>query len=294
MTKMLTLFGRDLSKLKYKELEREWRSQKQILSDIKQGRLRQQNALDRRIAKEQAGTKIVTSKQIAEDKLILSDIYITHLESFIQEIEYWMGKRIEPLSNRNGHKPPSEIRVRNAKKRKAIIAENTRMYDLQKSLDRDRTLVSWDKEKFMLIAADRGYQTQEAILQDVERELNLDRARAVAIVEKGRFTWGQVLCLGALLQMTPKEFCDTFLMNYFTDYDGEFRADYENISRAELLRTAVRPIECEAVEECKEIESVEVGEAAEEAEEVEEPDEVDVIEVGSDGKPIDEEIWFDS
>lgn len=263
MTKMLTLFGKDLSKLKYKELEREWRSQKQILAYVKQGRFYQQKALDERIAKEQAGEKKITSKQIVEDKLALSDIYILHLESFIEEIEYWMGKRAEPTSNKNGSKSAADIRVRNAKMLKAVRAENTRVYELQKSLDRDRTLVSWDREKFMLIAADRGYQTQEAILQDVGRELNLDRARAVAIIEKGRFTWGQVLCLGALLQMTPKEFCDTFLMNYFTDHDGEYRADYENLSRIELLKSAVKPIKYE------------------------------VVEVGSDGKPEDEEIWFD-
>lgn len=240
MTKMLTLFGRDLSKLDYKSLEREWRSQKQILNEIKQGRLRQQIALDKRIAKEQAGEKIVTSKRIAEDKLTLFDIYITHLEAFVREIEYWMGKRTEPLSNEHGEKSTAQIRALNAKRRKAVIAENKRMYDLQRRLSQDPTLVSWDKEKFMLIATDRGYQTQEAIIQDVGAELNLDRARTAALVEKGRFTWGQVLCLGALLEMTPKEFCDTFLANYFTDHDGEFRADYENLSRMELLKQKVR------------------------------------------------------
>ena len=134
----------------------------------------------------------------------------------------------------------------------------------QKSLKRDTFAVSWDKEKFLLIAKDRGYQTEIALIHDVGDELNLGRAKAEAILDSGRFTWGQVLCLGAMMQMTPREFCDTFLSGYFIEHnDDEYRADYKNIERLALLKTAIKPIEYEEVE------------------------------VGSDGKPIDEEVWFD-
>lgn len=254
MTKMLTLFGRDISELKYNDLQREKRMQKFMLTVIK-------NALKR---EQYTRTKRTTVTPISKDKESLLEIYQAHLESFINEIDYYLSRRSEPLDNaKGGHKSKTQIKVWNAEKRKAVIAENARMYKWQKSLDRDNTLVSWDRDKFMLIAADRGYQTDEAIIQDVGNELKLDRARAKAIIDRGRFTWGQVLCLGAMLQMTPKEFCDTFLAGYFTDQNGEYRADYKNISRIELLKTTIKPIE------------------------------YDTIEVGADGKPIDEEEWFD-
>lgn len=254
MTKMLTLFGREISELKYNDLHREKRMQKFMLATIK-------NALQRERYKRKKRT-VVTD--ISKDKETLLEIYQAHLEAFINEIDYYLARRSEPLENaKGGHKTKTQIRAWNAEKRKAVIAENARMYKWQKSLDRDNTLVSWDREKFMLIAADRGYQTDEAIIQDVGNELKLDRARAKAIIDRGRFTWGQVLCLGAMFEMTPKEFCDTFLAGYFTDQNGEYRADYENVSRIELLKQTIKPIE------------------------------YDIVEVGADGKPLDEEEWFD-
>ena len=57
-------------------------------------------------------------------------------------------------------------------------------------------------------------------------------------MDKGRFTWGQVLVLGAWLQMTPKEFCDIFLSGYFTEYYGRYIASYDNLDREVLLKRA--------------------------------------------------------
>lgn len=254
MTKMLTLFGRELSELKYNDLCREQRMQKFLLATIK-------DTLHRERYKRKQRTRVTN---ISKDKETFLEIYQAHLEAFINEIDYYLARRSEPLENAKGScKTQTQIRAWNAEKRKAVIAENARVYNWQKSLGRDNTLVSWDREKFMLIAADRGYQTDEAIIRDVGNELKLDRARAKSIIDKGRFTWGQVLCLGAMLQMTPKEFCDTFLVGYFTDHNGEYRADYENVSRNELLKTSIKPMEYV------------------------------VVEVGADGKPLDEEEWFD-
>ena len=232
MTKMLTLFGEDISKLKYNDLIRERKMQRYLYS-----KLRNMLKLDSyRLETLQRPT------QVAKDKVVFLEIYLSHLEALTNEIDYWLAHRAEPTSNaKGGHKSKTAIRTQNSEKRKAVIAENARLYKWQKTLDRDDLLVSWDREKFMLIANDRGYQTEEAIIQGVGIELQLDRARAKAIVEKGRFTWGQVLCLGAMLEMTPKEFCDTFLAGYFTNQYGEYRADYKNISRTELLKSAVRP-----------------------------------------------------
>ena len=93
----------------------------------------------------------------------------------------------------------------------------------------------------MLIASDRGYQTEGALIADITKELVLDRTSAKLLVDKGRFTWGQVLCLGAMLDMTPKEFCDTFLADYFVETHGEYRAAFDNMDKYTLLKNAIRP-----------------------------------------------------
>ena len=68
------------------------------------------------------------------------------------------------------------------------------------------------------------------------------------------------MCIGAMLEMTPKEFCDVFLPGYFKDEHGEFRATHDNLDKRTLLRTAIRP---------------------------------ELIEVGADGRPLDEVEWFE-
>lgn len=257
MTKMLTLFGEDVGKLGYNDLKRERAMQAYLLRLMKKQIAKEHHFKENRAYETQRG----------DDKISFCGIYIAHLEAFIRELDYWLNRKFEPEENyKVGTKRKWQIREANQLKRKENIAENARLYKWEKSAERDGFLVSWDKEKFMSIAADRGYQTEEALVQDVGKELNLDRARAIRVLENGRFTWGQVLCLGAMLQTTPKEFCDTFLNGYFVDRYGEFRADYDNISREELLRSPVRPMPMA---------------------------EPEIIEVDEYGKPIDEEEWFD-
>lgn len=251
---MLTLFGRDISKLTYNELKRELTVQKFLRYAVK-------TALSLELHNRQKRAKI---SQMSQDKEDFCNIVIAHLEAFIYEIEYVMAHRSEPLTNANSHRSQLAIKKENEQKLKAFRAENTRRYDWEKSLARDQSPVSWDKNKFMQITADRGYQTEEAVIYAIGKELKLDRARAKVILDRGRFTWGQVLCLGAMFEMTPKEFCDTFLAGYFTDQHGEYRADYENLSKTELLKRAVKPLPP-----------------------------MEQIVVGSDGRPLDEEEWFE-
>ena len=255
MVKMLTLFGVDLKELKYNDLERELRVQKWIHYAIN-------SALSDEIGRRK---RTRTVSQLSYDKEAFGNIYLQHLKAFMTEIEYVMAHRSEPIENFNCHRSQKRIRQENEAKRKAIINENAKLYYMKQSMAQDGMLVSWDKERFILIASDRGYQTEEAIITDISQELNLDLARTRLLIDKGRFTWGQVLCLGAMMQMTPKEFCDTFLAGYFTEQYGEYRADYENLCKEELLKYAVKP-------------------------KMPPPDE---IEVGADGRPLDEEIWFD-
>ena len=257
MVKMLTLFGVDLKELNYNDLQRELAVQKFILLAIKSFMRIELNTRSKR--------KTVT--QLSTDKEAMTDIYTEHLEAFITEIEYVLSHRLEPVSNAHTKKSPTRIRRQNNEKIKGIVNEGGRIYRLKKSMDKDGLLVSWDKERFMLIAQDRGYQTEETVIQHIGRELNLDLPKTKLLMTKGRFTWGQVLCLGAMLEMTPKEFCDTFLAGYFVDHYGEYRADYENLCKEELLKSAVKPqYELPPMEE---------------------------VEVGADGAPLDEEIWFD-
>lgn len=255
MTKMITLFGKDLSKLKYNDLRRERRCHSFLLTRIRILLGNEYDALEKH-----------PESQIRKDKIAFFEMYVEHLEAIIQECDYWMDRRYEPLSNSYATKPKWTIKKENEKKRKRQILDNAIAYHWQKG--DDGLLVSWDRDKFFLIASDRGYQTEEAVTAEVAKELKLDWTRARLALERGRFTWGQVLCLGAWLQMSPREFCDTFLAGYFTEQYGEYRADYENLNKTELLKRAIRTNPLALIKE-------------------------DVIEVGADGEPIDEEMWFD-
>lgn len=256
MTKMITLFGKELKTLKFNELKRERRCHSFLLTRV------------RYILKEaEAELEKHPESTIQADKVAFFEMYASHLQAMIDECDYWLDRRYEPQSNAYQKRPKYLIRKENAERRKRYLRDNRNMIYWQQS--EDGLVVSWDRDKFYHIAADRGYQTEELIVSEVQRELELaDRTRAKFLLDKGRFTWGQVLCLGAFLQMTPKEFCDTFLAGYFTEQFGDYRADYENLRKDELLKRAIKSNPMLAYEE-------------------------EVIEIGADGSPIDEEEWFD-
>lgn len=263
MVKMLTLFGvEDLRELKYNDLKRELKAQKFVLLAI------------RTLLRIQSGKWGAVKTQTQEDKETITAIYVQHLEALIAEIENVMIHKEEPLSNHdsNHRRPKAQIRKENEERRREATRQRVEAHRINKSMMQDGLLVSWDKERFLLIAQDRGYQTEDAIVQDVSKELNIGLAKARILIDKGRFTWGQVLCLGALMQMTPKEFCDTFLAGYFTNQFGEYRASYSNISRTKLLKYSFRPTEASKPE----VEEITLEQ----------------VMVGADGKPIDEEEWF--
>ena len=266
---MLTLFGKDIDKLSFEELKRERSVQKyirkkikawlvterynnekyalseeerikerqKVQSDYENGKITQHQWLGRLSAIEKRCTNV------RYDRVVLLENYLKNLDAFITDLDFYVERRAEPITNASRRNSKTSIRTRNAKARKNSINDNAKVYQWKQYLERDSFCVSWDKEKFLLIVRDRGYQTESAIIQAIGEAINLDRARSRLIIENGRFTWGQVLCIGAMLQMTPKEFCDTFLSGYFTESFGEYRADYDNINRDELLRTPIRPME---------------------------------------------------
>lgn len=83
----------------------------------------------------------------------------------------------------------------------------------------------WNYDAFLTIAEDRGYKVKEALFNDISKELNIPYTHVEKLMRNGRFTWGQVLLLGMMLEMTPREFAETFMRGYFEEIsEGQFRA----------------------------------------------------------------------
>lgn len=229
MMKMLTLFGKDIKELRFNELKRERKCQKRLLSHMK------------KLIHEEEKEYTRHQSQIREDKIKFYKIYQEHLQALVDEIDYYMDRRAEPVSNYDqGNKSKKSIREENRAKARRVSIEGGAQSNWMRDFDRDGLGTMWDRERFLLIAEDRGYFTEEAVMSAMAKELNLDMTRARLILNSGRLTWGQVLTLGAFFEMTPKEFCDTFLAGYFIDSFGEFRASPDNIRKDLLLRRVVR------------------------------------------------------
>lgn len=233
MTKMLTLFGKDIEKLKYNELKRERRVQSFLLKKMRLT-LKECGKLHNKEYK-RGSEKYVANR---EDKETFLEMYIKHIEALIKEIDYWMARRNEPGSNRNSSRSKKSIQAENAKRRQLYLNDNYTRWNFTRT--QDGLYVSWDKDKFDLIAQDRGYRTDEMVLSAVAEELRMSWTNAKLAIQNGRFTWGQVLCLGAMMQMTPKEFCDAFLSGYFVERFGEYRAEYDNLDKGQLLKRAIK------------------------------------------------------
>lgn len=115
-------------------------------------------------------------------------------------------------------------RYKYLKKRKAD-------YKVEQRLNKVVPISEWSVEKFRLVARDRGFQTEQALVYAVSKQLACSLRAARLLIQTGRFSWGQVLALGSMLEMTPKEFCDVFLYGYFKESEvGTFRAYVEDVS----------------------------------------------------------------
>lgn len=273
MTKMLTLFGEDIGKLKYDDLKRERAMQAYMLAKCKVQLQKEQYYRERRVNDTLRG----------RDKIAFLEIYIDHLKAFVEEIDYWLERREENIGTYNKkRRRKDQIREANNIRHKRLMAEDVRALRLSKAIERDSLSITWNRERFDMIVADRGYQTESALIADVAKELMLDRTSTKLLLDKGRFTWGQVLVLGAMFEMTPREFCDTFLADYFVETHGKYRAALDNIDKYTLLKNAIRPAMAKIEEEIEPEIVVE-----------EEIEMFDVVNVGADGRPLDEEEWFE-
>lgn len=231
MVKMLTLFGKDVSKMSHAELKRERRVQSLFLTRM---RLNAKEFAALR-EKEYKNSKCVEGR---EDKIEFFELYVRHIEALIEEIDYWLARRGELKRGRPKKKTSAKIQAANKERKRNYHSDSAKRH--WAAITEDGLSVSWDKAKFDLIASDRGYQTEEMLLSAVAEELQMPRTNAKIAIQGGRFTWGQVLCLGVMLEMTPKEFCDTFLSGYFVERFGEYRAGYDNLDKTILLKKAVK------------------------------------------------------
>lgn len=96
---------------------------------------------------------------------------------------------------------------------------------------RMQPILQWDVSKLRQIAKDKGFFTDVALMAVISETLNISIGGASTLLETGKLSWGQCIVIGAVLEMTPKEFCDVFLSGYFKDYgNGVFKAYVEDTS----------------------------------------------------------------
>lgn len=96
-------------------------------------------------------------------------------------------------------------------------------------MKRMQPILTWDMEKLMQVAGDRGYFTELAVTAAIAEKLNISVGGADRLLQSGKMSWGQCMVIGAVFEMTPKEFCDVFMSGYFVEVaDGVYRAQVED------------------------------------------------------------------
>lgn len=138
---------------------------------------------------------------------------------------------------KRGRPPKRDPRKRETVKKKTykrppnLMTLQKRWYLIQQS-NRSNTksapIPYWNTDTLKKLAYDRGYFTTEGFIADVAQELQLSYTATKKLLTTGGFTFGQALTLGAFLEMTPREFCDTFLYNYFRDSFGNYVATVDD------------------------------------------------------------------
>ena len=97
-------------------------------------------------------------------------------------------------------------------------------------MKRMQPIITWDIDRLMAVARDRGYFTEVAVTAAIAEALNITVGGADRMLQSGKLSWGQCMVIGALFEMTPKEFCDIFMSGYFREVaDGVFKAQVDDI-----------------------------------------------------------------
>lgn len=227
---MLTLFPKAVNKMDKGELEAE---------------LKVQRWLRRFIAWQHYKLELESTEKkyswIRENKIEFCEIYLKNLDALISQINFYIQRRTyegsrDYMMHHATRATQEKYRAEMKKRQRLFEKDNVTIKKVTAQIEKDEVNISWDREKFLLVAQDRGYLTEEGIVYAISNEFGIQRPAAQTLINKGKFTWGQVMCIGALFEMTPKEFCDIFLSGYFVQKYGEFRASYDNIDRTALLK----------------------------------------------------------
>lgn len=169
----------------------------------------------------------------AEQKLEFCEIYERNIRGFIDYLtELKEERKVYELAHRQrGYDPRSKRR----KEETAELKELRGKLALKKKLTKKQirqsnkagAVTTWNRESFDLVVRDRGFFTEAGLLSELSKHLGLTIRATEELLKSGRFTMEQVLLIGDFFQMTPKEFCDIFLRDYFTDFCGNYIAEYK-------------------------------------------------------------------
>lgn len=81
----------------------------------------------------------------------------------------------------------------------------------------------------MKIARDRGYFTIKTLAYNLALEMDASASSIEHLIRSGKLRWEHILFFGDFFEMTPKEFCDTFLHGYFQENaQGHYVAKFQN------------------------------------------------------------------
>lgn len=234
---MLTLAGKPIEEMNLYELKTEKQVQLKLARSIYKTRNIAIYFNEKRkaeIAEEEHahGNKLKAVKD-NEDYIEFLTMYEYHIRCTVDKI-----KEMIPIAPKG--------RSRQRKRRSYIIKRDQRgsqIHDNKLKISRWETKLAkdglvnlWDREKFMLVAKDRGYYTDHAITSLISRTCKLSIRQVDVLLESGRWSLGQALIIGAEFQMTPKEFAEVFMHGYFKEVsDGHFEASKDNLTEGATL-----------------------------------------------------------
>ena len=112
----------------------------------------------------------------------------------------------------------------------------TRGQNMYLNVNSTAAILDWERSRLDTVARTRGFRTKEGVDYAVANELSITMRSATRLINNGKLTWGQCILIGALFEMTPKEFCDVFMYNYFKETPtGDFRAQVSEEERELIL-----------------------------------------------------------
>lgn len=121
----------------------------------------------------------------------------------------------------NALRPPKKVKWV-AEKWNAVMAADK---DAETQMRKMEPIAEWSKEKFLKVARAHGIYTEQVLVSMMAEELRSSIGHARKILNSGKMTWGQIIVLAAMLEMTPMEFCDVFLSGVFREVvDGKWIA----------------------------------------------------------------------